>query len=368
MNDSTMNVSGKRERSDASMETPARATSNNNDNPNNELVAKRFKASEQVTRPLLCPITHELMVDPVLAEDGHTYERSSIEEWLSRKNTSPLIPNKKLLKSKLVAVQRMHETIEALVETGAVEDKLSDSWKKKKKALDLFQANILYDEGKVLEAAKLGLPIAQGEVSMWYFFGHNGVEKDLHESLKWARKAAEGGDSIGQFRLGWFYSKGIPGILTRDVSEAISWYEKAAKKGNEVAMLKLGSIYENGGCELDEIFFLQKAAFWYEKGAENSNGICMFEIGKFYYEGKGVEQNHRVAREWFEKCLNSYNIFFKRFYITLDIQVKFLLGKMMVRGEGGPKDIISGIGYMQDAASMGHSNARKFVKAIESLD
>ena len=30
---------------------------------------------------LKCPITHEIMEDPVVAYDGHTYERSAIEEW-----------------------------------------------------------------------------------------------------------------------------------------------------------------------------------------------------------------------------------------------------------------------------------------------
>ena len=30
-------------------------------------------------RELCCPISHELMKDPVVAGDGHTYERSCIE-------------------------------------------------------------------------------------------------------------------------------------------------------------------------------------------------------------------------------------------------------------------------------------------------
>jgi hypothetical protein len=37
-----------------------------------------------------CPISMELMIDPVLCEDGHTYERKNIEEWLRRNPTSPL--------------------------------------------------------------------------------------------------------------------------------------------------------------------------------------------------------------------------------------------------------------------------------------
>ena len=39
---------------------------------------------------LECPISHELMLDPVLTCDGETYERSAIEEWLAQHSTSPL--------------------------------------------------------------------------------------------------------------------------------------------------------------------------------------------------------------------------------------------------------------------------------------
>ena len=39
---------------------------------------------------LLCPITRELMVDPVMTEDGHTYERSAIERYFaSSSNRNP---------------------------------------------------------------------------------------------------------------------------------------------------------------------------------------------------------------------------------------------------------------------------------------
>jgi hypothetical protein len=37
----------------------------------------------------VCPITHELMEMPVVAQDGFTYEKSAIEEWMRCKKTSP---------------------------------------------------------------------------------------------------------------------------------------------------------------------------------------------------------------------------------------------------------------------------------------
>ena len=38
----------------------------------------------------ICPITTEVMSDPVMAADGHSYERSAIERWLATKSTSPM--------------------------------------------------------------------------------------------------------------------------------------------------------------------------------------------------------------------------------------------------------------------------------------
>jgi len=38
----------------------------------------------------LCPLTHEVLRDPVITKDGHTYERAAIELWLQRHDTSPL--------------------------------------------------------------------------------------------------------------------------------------------------------------------------------------------------------------------------------------------------------------------------------------
>ncbi len=38
----------------------------------------------------ICPITKEIMTDPVIAMDGYTYERSAIQKWLEQHSTSPM--------------------------------------------------------------------------------------------------------------------------------------------------------------------------------------------------------------------------------------------------------------------------------------
>jgi hypothetical protein len=39
---------------------------------------------------LKCPITHEIMTQPVVLQDGYTYEKQAITNWLSRNNRSPM--------------------------------------------------------------------------------------------------------------------------------------------------------------------------------------------------------------------------------------------------------------------------------------
>jgi len=39
---------------------------------------------------LICPISLQLFQDPVVAEDGHTYEREAITEWILLNGTSPI--------------------------------------------------------------------------------------------------------------------------------------------------------------------------------------------------------------------------------------------------------------------------------------
>ena len=54
-------------------------------------VAGPSEASEAAEVPddYVCPITSEIMTDPVSTVDGFTYERTAITEWLRTKDTSP---------------------------------------------------------------------------------------------------------------------------------------------------------------------------------------------------------------------------------------------------------------------------------------
>mmetsp|Transcript_510 Transcript_510/g.833 ORF Transcript_510/g.833 Transcript_510/m.833 type:complete len:341 (+) Transcript_510:192-1214(+) len=52
-----------------------------------------YLSSIAAPRELVCPITQELMKDPVVAEDGHTYERSSLITWFNMGRTRSPVTN-----------------------------------------------------------------------------------------------------------------------------------------------------------------------------------------------------------------------------------------------------------------------------------
>lgn len=52
-----------------------------------------YLASITARRELICPITQELLKDPVVAEDGHTYERNSLITWFGMGRTRSPVTN-----------------------------------------------------------------------------------------------------------------------------------------------------------------------------------------------------------------------------------------------------------------------------------
>lgn len=59
-----------------------------------------------------CPITCQLMVDPVIDSDGNSYERAAIEEWLSRTGMSPITRNA-MSAADLVSNRALKDAIDA---------------------------------------------------------------------------------------------------------------------------------------------------------------------------------------------------------------------------------------------------------------
>jgi hypothetical protein len=65
--------------------------------------ANAAESSDEIPNEFLCPITMDIMKDPVIAMDGMSYDREAISNWLKKSQKSPktnmLLPSKQLLQN-----------------------------------------------------------------------------------------------------------------------------------------------------------------------------------------------------------------------------------------------------------------------------
>ena len=77
-------------------------------------VAGEPVAPAPVPPQYLCPITGELMEDPVTTADGHAYERAALAQWLQAHDTSP-VTNEQLPNRELAPAHALRQLIEEFV-------------------------------------------------------------------------------------------------------------------------------------------------------------------------------------------------------------------------------------------------------------
>jgi hypothetical protein len=74
-----------------------------------------------------CAITHELMVDPVIAEDGHLYDREAITKWMATRSTSPKT-NQQMGESLVASLSAKQTIADLLATNGVVDDDAAAAW------------------------------------------------------------------------------------------------------------------------------------------------------------------------------------------------------------------------------------------------
>jgi hypothetical protein len=104
----------------------------------------------------------------------------------------------------------------------------------------------------------------QTYVGMWYLTGTEGYTKDPAQAATWLEKAADQGNSDGEFMLGQLYASGTG--VDKDLAKAVDLFQKAAAQNNPHACASLGHAYEKGvgGLPQDNA----KAIEWYRKAGD----------------------------------------------------------------------------------------------------
>ena len=224
-------------------------------------------AMERLVEHNSCPITHELMVDPVLALDGQVYERWAIQKWFDKHKRqwgpapfkSPV--TQKGMQGSLVPLPQTRNTIATLVDSGLLTDEVADTWKATVKKLD--------------------------------------AEKDEVENLF---NAVKNNCPWAQFRLGQLYETGSPyGTVKKNIAGALHHYEFSAWAGcreGAKAALKFLLAHDVGPRREPKALAMAHTA-----AALNSARACA-QLAYWCKDGQNyMVQNDKAATFWFKKML-----------------------------------------------------------------
>lgn len=200
-----------------------------------------------------CPITHELPVWPVVAEDGMTYDRPAIEEWFQKgQGKSPM--TNELMGTKLVDAVQARNAIERMIMKGIIQGEAARVWMDRQEEVQ----SIDKDARELLMKAHKGDVNSQRIIGFCYRDGTRGFKKDRAKANHWYEKGAAKDDPMCVVSLGVYYLNGSVGPR-KTVSRGLVWLTRAAMLGSEHGANCVGNYFADLKTSDAE------AKYWYEK-------------------------------------------------------------------------------------------------------
>jgi hypothetical protein len=142
---------------------------------------------------------------------------------------------------------------------------------------------------------------------------------DIENGMRWHQRAAEQGDVVAMFHLGWLHevkaSEAIqkeflnlikrsqsgdlgaysePAAATQHFRTSETWYRKAADEGFAPAMNNLAQVYTRQKGRNDPNGAMQ----WFLAAARAGNPIAHFNLALMYNNGAGVRADQSESERW----------------------------------------------------------------------
>ena len=226
---------------------------------------KHKVALTTIAKEFICPITQELPISPVTAEDGKIYEETAIRDWFSKKDGEPTSPSTgAVIGTKLLPAPQARNTIEALVESGAIEGEIAEAWTKK-----LRLETRVKEIRAIAERGRRGDGEAMWKLGVWYQEGVNGLARDLAKARAWYERSAATRDPRGMAAFGQclLADSGRESYSLRgSYSLGLVNVTEAAHLGSDLGALLLGESFFNGMCGLPEDPV--RARYWLKKAVD----------------------------------------------------------------------------------------------------
>ena len=217
---------------------------------------KHKVALNAIAEELICPITQELPVEPVLAEDGRIYEKKDLLQWFGTDREAKSPTTGDIIGTTLKPAPQVRNTIEALVKSGAIDGEIAEAWQKK-------------------------------------------LEQESEVAV--TRADAEGGDGKSMYRLGRWYENGECGLAKDDV-QARAWYERSAAARDPMGMAKFGDcLLAGAGGPQDDVFGVMNVT----EAAHLGSDVGAFLLGRAFFEScNGLPKDPARAQYWLKKAFD----------------------------------------------------------------
>eukprot|EP01043_Picozoa_sp_COSAG02_P058352 COSAG02_NODE_7248_length_3097_cov_22.393596_1_plen_490_part_00 len=357
----------------------------------------------------LCPISQEIMVDPVVATDGHSYERAEIEKWFTTGKTSPMTNSETVSQSLIPnhALKSMIKEWQGRSDAQCVADLIAtvvlrDDEKEVDRQLGALARFVAHRKVVVqpqtlqkLRAVLVGASSAVHEV-----LRVTEAERGQHTDAKWKRSGKEGkqgtvaakrqhrciADSdiaveckamVTMAREGREWWRGnnfrvrdkvrgqwlIEAAAAGGLPIAMAWCKSKGWSGHVVDKRASRDIYRmmatQGDSEaqykLGNCYYQGRgveedkaeAVKWYQRAAEQGHSAAQCRLGDCYLHGDGVEDDKAEAVKWFQKAVDQG-----------DSDAQCWLGDCYYYGKGVEADKAEAVKWFQKAADQGDSDAQ----------
>ena len=259
-----------------------------------------------------CPLTTELLCDPVTAEDGHNYEREMIEILINDAHNKRSKKSKKPLRSprtnepmgkEIKSDVSLRNTIQNFIESGLIGGEVADSWRQRKLIID------------TKKKAEDGDPDAMQRLGKWYDGGLHGLTQSDQLARKWLTKAdstrvsqamrrvKEDSDLDAMNDLGMWYSEGDKGL---DVNEklAFKYFKMSADRNDARGMAQAGIRLADGVGTKEDINAGIGLTLRAADGKSTSDLGC-YCMGIWYHEGMyGLCADENKAEHYLNKAVD----------------------------------------------------------------
>ena len=195
---------------------------------------------EEIIAEYRCPITQELPVDPVVAEDGQCYDRAAIEEWFEKHDSVKSPMSNQPIGKKLMPAFQMRNAIERLISKGILTGEAAEAWTERQEELGGLEE----EWREELAAAYKGKAAAMCNIGLCYREGHWGFKKDQSKAIEWLQKGAAADEPRSICNMAIFYLNGCG--VTKDTVRGMLQMTHAAMLGSEHAASCIGNYYATG--------------------------------------------------------------------------------------------------------------------------